>query len=90
MSLAERVMRRFYRSSNGDPSTLLWHREDPVDLLIDTVQNLPAGAHVLDVGCGAGVFSVWMSAQGMHVTGIDLFPEAISMAQQRAARTVST
>ena len=53
----------------GNRGKLPWHREAPVDILIDTVQSLPAGAHVLDVGCGAGVFSVWMSSQGMHVTG---------------------
>jgi cyclopropane fatty-acyl-phospholipid synthase-like methyltransferase len=35
-------------------------------------------------GRGAGVFSVWLAEQGMEVTGIDLFPEAIAMAQARA------
>ena len=86
MSMAERVMRRFYVSSKGDPSKLPWHREEPAKLLIDTVQSLPADARALDVGCGAGVFAVWMASQGMQVTGIDLFPEAISMAQQRASQ----
>ena len=86
MSTAERVMRRFYRSSRGDPSILPWHREEPANLLIDTVQSLSAGARVFDVGCGAGVFAVWMSSQGKQVTAIDLFPEAISMAQQRASQ----
>ena len=86
MSTAERVMRRFYRSSKGDPSRLPWHREEPADLLIDTTHSLSAGARVLDVGCGAGVFAVWMSSQGKQVTAIDLFPEAISMAQQRASQ----
>ena len=85
-SMAERVMQRFYVSSNGDASKLPWHREEPVDLLIDTVQHLPAGSRVLDVGCGAGVFAVWMSSQGMEVTAIDRFPEAITMAQQRASQ----
>ena len=41
---------------------------------------------MFDVGCGAGVLAVWMSSQGMQVTAIDLFPEAISMAQQRASQ----
>ena len=44
MTMAERVMHRFYRSSNGDPSKLPWHREEPAKLLVDTVHNLPAGA----------------------------------------------
>ena len=86
MSIAERVMRRFYRSSRGDPSNLPWHREEPARLLIDTVHGLPAGARGFDVGCGAGVFAVWMASQGMQVTAIDLFPEAIGMARQRASQ----
>ena len=39
---------------------------------------------MLDVGCGAGVFSVWLAEQGLDVTGIDLFPEAIAMGEARA------
>lgn len=44
----------------------------------------PHRPRALDVGCGAGVFSVWMAEQGMEVTGIDLFPEAVAMARARA------
>lgn len=44
----------------------------------------PRPARALDVGCGAGVFSVWLAEQGMEVTGIDLFPDAIEMARARA------
>jgi 2-polyprenyl-3-methyl-5-hydroxy-6-metoxy-1,4-benzoquinol methylase len=62
MSMAERVMHRFYLSWKGDPSNLPWHREEPADLLIDAVQTLSAGARVFDVGCGAGVFAVWMAS----------------------------
>ena len=84
MSMAERVMRRFYVAAKGDPSRLPWHREEPAPLLADTVLGMPAGARVLDVGCGAGVFAVWMSGNGMQVTGIDMMPEAIDMARERA------
>ena len=56
ISMAQRVMRRFYFSSKGDPSKLPWHREEPADPLIDTVQSVPAGARVFDPGYGRGVF----------------------------------
>jgi 2-polyprenyl-3-methyl-5-hydroxy-6-metoxy-1,4-benzoquinol methylase len=74
MAMAERVMRHFYRSANAEPARLPWHREQPVDVLVDTVHGLATGARALDVGCGAGVFAVWMATQGLRVTAIDLFP----------------
>ena len=86
MAMAERVMRHFYRSANAEPARLPWHREQPVDVLVDTVHGLATGARVLDVGCGAGVFAVWMATQGLRVTAIDLFPEAIDMASGLASQ----
>jgi SAM-dependent methyltransferase len=38
------------------------------------------------VGCGAGVFSVWLADKGMEVTALDLFPEALAMARVRAEK----
>lgn len=43
-------------------------------------------SRALDVGCSAGVFSVWLSKQGLNVTGVDLFPEATDMAQAYAEK----
>ena len=80
MAMANHVMRHFYLSASGDPTRLPWHRDQPSDVLVDTVQGLPPGTRVLDVGCGAGVFAVWMASRRMQVTAIDLFPEAIDMA----------
>ena len=86
MAMAERVMRHFYRSANGEPARLPWHREQPVDVLVDAVHGLGTRARVLDVGCGAGVFAVWMATQGLQVTAIDLFPEAIELAAGLASQ----
>ena len=33
--------------------------------------NLPSGATVLDLGCGAGDTTLWLSAQGFRTIGID-------------------
>ncbi|HVE71188.1 MAG TPA: methyltransferase domain-containing protein, partial [Thermoanaerobaculia bacterium] len=81
--LAKLVMRKFYRKAEGRPERLPWHQEDPPKILLSVVANR-RGGRALDVGCGAGVFSVWLAEQGMDVTGIDLFPEAIAMAEARA------
>jgi SAM-dependent methyltransferase len=83
--VAATVMRRFYRQAQGAPERLPWHREDPPPVLVSAASAREAGDRVLDVGCGAGVFSVWLAEQGLDVTGLDLFPEALAMAEKRAA-----
>jgi cyclopropane fatty-acyl-phospholipid synthase-like methyltransferase len=86
MSMAKMVMGKFYRQAQGRPERLPWHREEPGPLLAATVDDPAAkpGRRALDLGCGAGVFSAWMAKRGLDVTGLDLFPEAIAMAEARA------
>lgn len=42
-------------------------------------------ARVLDVGCGAGRFSIPLAALGSDVTGLDFAPEMVTMADAAAA-----
>ena len=47
---------------------------------------LPAGAQILDVGCGTGEATLRLSAifpGASRITGLDLMPELLSVAQQR-------
>ena len=82
--MAKLVMRKFYRKAAGRTEKLPWHRETPETILVDAVRERGGRGRALDAGCGAGVLSVWMAEQGMDVTGVDLFPEAVAMAEQRA------
>jgi SAM-dependent methyltransferase len=53
---------------------------------IDT--KAPAGARVLEVGCGPGHLSIRMVRQlGLDVTGLDLDPEMLEVARANAERT---
>jgi ubiquinone/menaquinone biosynthesis C-methylase UbiE len=44
-----------------------------------------AGTRVLDLGCGAGPYSIWFAERGARVTGMDLSETMISLAGQKAA-----
>jgi SAM-dependent methyltransferase len=46
------------------------------------LDELPFGAKVLDLGCGAGVPTTWELAQRFNVTGVDISARQISLAQQ--------
>ena len=49
-------------------------------------KQIPAGRRlkILDVGCGAGFFSILLAKEGHEVFGIDLTPEMIENAIQLA------
>jgi 2-polyprenyl-3-methyl-5-hydroxy-6-metoxy-1,4-benzoquinol methylase len=47
---------------------------------------LPAGARILDVGCGAGWLCEYFARFGYHVTGIDISPSLIELARERLQR----
>ena len=52
----------------------------------DVAATAPAGARVLDVGCGPGQLSIRLARHGLEVTGLDLDPAMIARAQANADR----
>ncbi len=70
----ERLIPRIYRERRE--ATLEWVRQI----------GLPAGARVLEVGCGAGLSSVALAQQGYAVEAIDSTPEMIRLTNEEAAR----
>ncbi len=64
-----------------------WNIEEPPDVLVDLVESreiLPGNA--LDLGCGAGNYAVWLATRGFQVTGVDVSPAAIELAEQLARK----
>jgi 2-polyprenyl-3-methyl-5-hydroxy-6-metoxy-1,4-benzoquinol methylase len=56
-----------------------------VDFVVERVELRP-GARVLDVACGHGRHSLELARRGFDVTGIDLSPRSIALANAAAAR----
>ena len=43
-----------------------------------------AGKRVLDLGCGAGPYSIWFAGRGAQVSGLDLSETMLALAEQKA------
>jgi SAM-dependent methyltransferase len=83
MGLLQRTFIAHVYRRAGTPEQLPWHGEEPPPLLRKAVAAGAPG-RALDVGCGAGVFTVWLAQQGYRVTGLDFMLPAVHMARERA------
>ncbi len=64
-----------------------WESPHPPQELVAMVaaELIPAGATVLDVGCGAGAEAIFLACLGFRMIGVDTSVEAIEIAGSRAA-----
>jgi 2-polyprenyl-3-methyl-5-hydroxy-6-metoxy-1,4-benzoquinol methylase len=82
------VMKTFYME-NPFPD---YEDTDSVGTLIDRAeqglfaraldQAIPLGARVLEVGCGTGQLSLYLSVKKRHVFGVDLCPNSLQLARK--------
>jgi SAM-dependent methyltransferase len=56
--------------------------------VLAALRGIPAGASVLDVGCGRGQLGEAARALGLRVTGLELHPDACAVARDRLDRLV--
>lgn len=65
-----------------------WDIGKPDFNLIQTVNKLDIGpCKALDIGCGTGDNSIWLSQKNFQVIGIDISKIAIEKAQEKASKT---
>jgi SAM-dependent methyltransferase len=83
--LEKTVQEMFYKRAKA-PEDLPWHSGDPATLLVDAVNQRAQPGRALDLGCGTGVFSVFLAKHGYQVTGLDFIPKAVTMARERAEK----
>ncbi|MFJ8143257.1 class I SAM-dependent methyltransferase [Streptomyces sp. NPDC096013] len=80
---------QLYAESAAGEVTPPWGRNTPMPQLtawIDSEQPSPSRAVV--VGCGLGADAEYLAMLGFDVTGFDLSPHAVTLAQQRNPDTV--
>lgn len=62
-----------------------WILEIPPDALIQLVESEKVKpCKTVDLGCGTGNYAIYLASVGFDVTGIDISPTAISIAEENA------
>lgn len=81
----ERVLGLLYRRAKT-PEDLPWYRAEPPALLVKALEQRTSPGRALDVGCGAGTYTLYLADRGYAVTGIDMIPKAIALLRQGAEK----
>jgi 2-polyprenyl-3-methyl-5-hydroxy-6-metoxy-1,4-benzoquinol methylase len=81
--LEKTIQEMFYKKATV-PEDLPWHSDKPAKFLVDAVSRRKHAGKALGLGCGTGMFSVYLAKQGYEVTGLDFIPKALEMAAKRA------
>ena len=77
-------MNKIYRDKV--PDEIPWNLSQPPNLLKKLIESQRiTPCNTIDIGCGAGNYSIYLAQQGFKVTGIDLSSVAIDLARSNAA-----
>lgn len=71
--------------SETPPADIPWNIETPPKALVDLIdagQIQPCKA--IDLGCGAGNYAIYLASLGFNVTGVDISPSAVALAEANA------
>jgi SAM-dependent methyltransferase len=72
-------------SEEGVQGRIYRNRQGAVLSYVDAAA-LPAGAHVLEIGCGAGRLTMQLAERGLQVDAIDASPGMVEVTAERARR----
>ena len=69
------------------PEDIPWNMEEPPEELVELVESgRVRPCRAVDLGCGAGNNAVYLAGKGFEVTGIDISPAAIKLAEENASK----
>jgi SAM-dependent methyltransferase len=81
---AKRLERMYAKA--GSARDLPWYSARIPDMLKNVVGKRTSKGRALDIGCGAGAYSIFLAQNGFKVTGIDYVENALRLARQQAGR----
>ena len=71
--------------SETPPEDIPWNIETPPKALVDLVESSQVQpCKTIDIGCGAGNYAIYLASVGFDVTGVDISPSAITLAEANA------
>jgi SAM-dependent methyltransferase len=88
MDVAENPWKTFFDQHAPDYMNEVFTRntEEEIQFLIEEF-SLPAGSHILDVGCGTGRHAIGLAKNGYRVTGVDISSGMLAEAAKAAAES---
>jgi SAM-dependent methyltransferase len=93
MSTHDQAMRETWEASFAEQVAAGAYNTAPVEALVRTVSYYlrdrggeQAGLHMAELGCGAGPNLIWLAEKGMSVSGVDISPTALGLAQSNLER----
>ena len=62
-----------------------WNVDTPPDALVSLIEGQQVKpCKAIDLGCGAGNYAIYLASAGFDVTGLDISPTAIRIAEENA------
>jgi SAM-dependent methyltransferase len=69
------------------PAEIPWNREKPPTALVELIDSGKVRpCKTVDLGCGAGNYAIYLAGRGYDVTGVDISPSAIRIAEENAVK----
>jgi len=69
------------------PADIPWNIETPPRVLVKLAENGQIQpCKTIDLGCGAGNYAIYLASVGFDVTGVDISPSAIALADANAKK----
>lgn len=81
----DKIMDNIYKKMSEEK--IPWVLDEAPDLLKDLIdKGTIKPCKAIDLGCGVGTYAIYLAKRGFDVTGVDISPEAIRIAQERAEK----